>query len=114
MQGIVHHRWVSWWCMSRVGCRARRGQFSALGIVLAEMQLIKQTSPCLQAPEEKSQEATQLSGRKLILLHLLKVLAGYARCLPGLCNAARFTAWHLLPQVTTRTDFHRQMQPCFG
>ena len=88
---------------------------SALGIVLADLQHIKQPSLHLvQAPEEESQEATELSGRKLILLHLLKILAGYARCLPGLCNAARFNAWHLLPQVTDHTDFHRQMQPCFG
>ena len=58
-----------------------------------------------------------LSGRKLILLHLLKVLAGYARCLPGLCNAARFKAWHLLPQViapwtsTARCNRHLAERP---
>ena len=107
---------MSWWCMSQVGCRARRGQSSALGIVLAEMQHVKQPSRhALQAPEDESREATELSGRKLILLHLLKVLAGYARCFPGLCNAARFNAWRLLPQVIACTfHFHHQMQSCFG
>ena len=69
------------------------------------MQLIKQLFlHALQASEE-AQEAMELSGRKLILLHLLKVLAGYARCLPGLCNAACFKAWHLLPQVIAAWDF---------
>ena len=64
------------------------------------MQLIKQNSlHALQAPEEESHEAMELSGQMLILLHLLKVLAGYARCLLGSCNAACFKAWHLLLQV---------------
>ena len=53
----------------------------------------------------------ELSGRKLILLHLLKVLAGYARCLPGLCNAACFKAWHLLPQVIAAWDFTARCKP---
>lgn len=70
------------------------------------MQLIRQLFlHALQASEEVSQEAMELSGRKLILLHLLKVLAAYVRCLPGLCNAARFKAWHLLPQVIAAWDF---------
>lgn len=53
----------------------------------------------MQKPEQEQQGLAELSGRELVLLHLLKVLNSYACCFPGTMSKAHFNAWQLLPQV---------------
>lgn len=50
----------------------------------------------------------KLAKHDLILVHLMKVLAGYARCFPAICAAARFNPWQLLPQVCPKSVMHNQ------
>lgn len=52
-----------------------------------------------QVADGAAAEAAEVSGQELILLHLMKAVTGYLRCLPGLCSDTRFNGWQLLPQV---------------
>ena len=52
-----------------------------------------------QVVDGAAAEAAEVSGQELILLHLMKAVTGYLRCLPGLCCDTRFNGWQLLPQV---------------
>ena len=53
----------------------------------------------MQKPKHGQQGLTELSGRDLVMLHLLKVLNSYVCCFPSALSEGHFNAWQFLPQV---------------